>query len=60
MIADKRCEPNTGSLEVNEQMADDLAKQRTLKPKPTGKEYSKEWANCRVIERHRDEKTEGF
>lgn len=42
MIADKRCEPNTGSLEVNEQMADDLAKQRTLKPKPTGKEYSKE------------------
>ena len=42
MIAGKKCEPNIGSWEVNEQMVQDLAKQRTLKPKPTGKEYNKE------------------
>lgn len=50
MTADKRCEPNFGSWEVNGQVVYNLAEQRALKPNPTGKEYNKRKANGRIEE----------
>lgn len=50
MTAEKRCEPNFGSWEVNGQVVYNLAEQRALKPNPTGKKYNKRKANGRIEE----------